>query len=92
MFDPTMEKAFNLWEAVSKDPENWAAYINRDMAIRDLNQMKREAREEGLEEGKLEGKLETAKAMLEDGLNVVRVSRLTGIPIEELERLQEEHH
>ncbi|MHB1681655.1 MAG: Rpn family recombination-promoting nuclease/putative transposase [Bacilli bacterium] len=92
MSDPTMEKAFNLWEAVSKDPENWAAYINRDMAIRDLNQMKREAREEGLEEGKLEGKLETAKAMLEDGLNVARVSRLTGIPIEELERLQEEHH
>ena len=88
MFDPTMEKAFNLWEAVSKDPENWAAYINRDMAIRDLNQMKREAREEGLEEGKLEA----AKAMLEDGLDVVRVSRLTGIPIEELERLQEEHH
>ena len=88
MSDPTMEKAFNLWEAVSKDPENWAAYINRDMAIRDLNQMKREAREEGLEEGKLV----TAKAMLEDGLDVGRVSRLTGIPIEELERLQKEHN
>ena len=48
-----------------------------------------EGKLEGRLEGKLEGKLEAAKAMLEDGLDVVRVSRLTGISIEELERLQE---
>ena len=50
-----------------------------------------EGKLEGRLEGKLEGKLEAAKAMLEDGLDVVRVSRLTGISVEELERLQEHH-
>ena len=48
-----------------------------------------EGEKKGHEKGKLEGKLEAAKAMLEDGLDVVRVSRLTGISIEELERMQE---
>jgi len=44
--------------------------------------------EEGKLEGRLEGKLEAAMAMLEDGLDAARVSRLTGISVEELERLQ----
>ncbi|MHB1683957.1 MAG: Rpn family recombination-promoting nuclease/putative transposase [Bacilli bacterium] len=88
MSDPTMEKAFNLWEAVSKDPENWAAYINRDMALRDLNQMKREAREEGIEEGKLE----TARNLLSMGLTIEQIVKATGLLASDVTKLQEERH
>ena len=95
MSDPTMGKALDLWEEISRDPDNWAAYISRDKELRDLYNLQKQAEtafDRGKLEGELKGKLETAKAMLEDGLDVVRVSRLTGIPVEELERLQEEHH
>ncbi len=54
-----------------------------------LEEGEKKGHEKGKLEGRLEGKLEAAKAMLEDGLDVVRVSRLTGISVEELERLQE---
>ena len=92
--DTMMEKAFNLWEAISKDPENWAAYVNRDMALRDWHQMKREALEEGREEGRQEGlqeaRLVMAKAMVKKGMDGRDISDLTGLPISVVEQLSKE--
>jgi predicted transposase/invertase (TIGR01784 family) len=104
--DTMMEKAFNLWEALSKDPENWAAYVNRDMAIRDMNQMKREALEEGREEGLKKGlqegrqkgrqeglqeaRREMAKAMVKKGMDGRDISDLTGLPLSVVEQLSKE--
>ena len=90
--DPTLEKAFKLWEEVSKDPANWAAYVNRDMAIRDLNQMKKEAREEGRIEGKLEGKLEIARNLLSMGSTIEQIVKVTGLSTSDVIKLEEEHH
>ena len=50
------------------------------------------AREEGREEGRVEGrekeKIETAKKMLEDGLDADLICRYTGLSIEEIQKLQ----
>ncbi len=88
--DTTMEKAFNLWEAMSKDPENWAAYVKRDMAISDMNQMKREGHEAGLEEGRQEGHKDVAYKMLKKGMDIKDVVELTGLPIEVIQEIAKE--
>ncbi len=100
MADTTMEHALDVWNEISQDEASHHEYELRRKAIMDEVTNMHSAEKKGLEkglrkgrqEGKLEGKLEAAKAMLEDGLDVARVSRLTGIPVEELEHLQEEHH
>ncbi len=87
--DSTMEKAFNLWEEISKDPENWAVYVNRDMAIRDLNQIKREGREEGKAEGKQEERVTIASNLLKMGLSLQDVANATGLSKEQIEDVQQ---
>ena len=53
-------------------------------------QIKQEMREAAsYNEGKLEGKLETAKEMLLDKLSIEKISKYTGITIEEIEELAE---
>ena len=105
--DTMMEKAFNLWEAISKDPENWAAYVNRDMALRDWHQMKREALEEGREEGRQKGlqegrqegrqeglqeaRREMAKAMIKKGMDGRDISELTELSMSAIDQLMKEH-
>ena len=43
------------------------------------------------EQGKLEGKLETARALLLNGLSLPLIVKITGLPKEEIEKLQQEH-
>ena len=47
-----------------------------------------EGKLEGRLEGKLEGKLEIAKSMLEDNLALEAITRYTGLPKEEIEKLR----
>ena len=46
------------------------------------------AREEGRVEGREKEKIETAKKMLEDGLDAGLICRYTGLPIDEIQKLQ----
>ncbi len=46
-------------------------------------------RQEGIKEGIKEGKIEDAVKMLEKGLDSTLISEITGLPEEELEKLQE---
>ncbi len=56
---------------------------NRD-AVRQLNSIKEYAKNQGIEEGKIE----TAKNMLNKGMDVVLISECTGLSIEEIEKLK----
>ncbi|NLC68195.1 MAG: Rpn family recombination-promoting nuclease/putative transposase [Clostridiaceae bacterium] len=47
----------------------------------------KEVKLEGRLEGKLEGKLEVAKNMLAEGMDMEQISRITKIPVDELQRL-----
>jgi predicted transposase/invertase (TIGR01784 family) len=59
---------------------------------RDLrNQMayaRQEAIEEGLAEGRAEGRAEVAREMLYDGVPVEKISKYTGLSIEDIEALK----
>ena len=100
MADATMEHALSLWEEISQDKENYAAYVSRRKAIMDEMSQVRSAEKKGLEkglrkgrqEGKLEGKLETARNLLAMRLTVDQIVKATGLSASDVEKLQEAHH
>ncbi len=50
-----------------------------------------EGRVEGRIEGKIEGKIETAARMLEEGLSVELIVKVTGLPDQDIEKLKSSH-
>ena len=65
-------------------------YLNKrgnSMLAQSLDEWKEEGRLEGKLEGLLEGKIETAKKMLEEGLDIKMISHITGLSISEIEKL-----
>lgn len=101
MSDSTMEKALDLWGEISRDPDNWAAYISRDKELRDLYNLQRQAedafdegrqegRQEGRKEGRQEANLETARNLLSSGLSIEQIVKATGLSVSDVTKLQEE--
>ena len=91
MSDPTMGKALDLWEEISRDPDNWAAYVSRDKELRDLYNLQKQA-ETAFDRGELKGKLETARNLLSMGLTIDQVVKATGLSLRDVTKLQEDHH
>ena len=86
-----LEKAIEKLEYISKNQQD--KYIidsfndyERDY-YNDLNYEKQEGIKEGKEEGLKEGKIEIAKNMLKKGLDINLISELSGLTIEEVEKL-----
>ena len=50
--------------------------------------LRKEGREEGREEGQKEAKLENARRMLEEGLDVKLIRKITGLSRDEVEKLK----
>ena len=48
----------------------------------------KEGLKEGLQKGKLEGKLETARALLKKNMSIKEISEITGLTVEEIEKLE----
>ena len=83
-----------MWEEISRDPENWAAYISRDKFLRDQESIREEAREKGLEEGRQEGAdakaLDVALNLLAQGIELDVIVKATGLSREKVEELQKQ--
>ncbi|MGG1471500.1 Rpn family recombination-promoting nuclease/putative transposase, partial [Brevibacillus agri] len=99
MRDPVMKRAFDEWEDLSRDEKKWVEYESRRKAILDEMAAVREAeirqqraREEGLAEGREEGRTEVARNMLARGMKVSIVAELTGLSVEEIEKLKQQLH
>ena len=90
MADETLHKAFNMWEEISRDPENWAAYISRDKFLRDQISIREEAREEGRQEGADAKALEVALNLLAQGVELDVIVKATGLSREKVEELQKQ--
>jgi predicted transposase/invertase (TIGR01784 family) len=52
-----------------------------------IAEAKSEAREEGIRQGTQQAKLETAKTLLAFGDSIEKVSKVTGLSVEEIEKL-----
>ncbi len=103
MKDPVMKKAFDQWEDLSRDDQKWVEYETRKKAIHDELSAAREAeirqqraREEGLakgrEEGMVAGKAGIVRNMLAKGLSIPEVAEMTGLTLDEVERLKRHLH
>ena len=85
-------KIFEVSELYNMDQDTRDKVIHKMTTERDLrNQMayaRQEAIEEGLAEGRAEGRAEVAREMLYDGVPVEKISKYTGLSIEDIEALK----
>jgi predicted transposase/invertase (TIGR01784 family) len=74
-------------EDLSRDP-NFIGYYDIEEARRqDLEDMKETGIEIGMEKGSRQEKIEIAKSMLNENMEISMISKITGLTIEEIEKL-----
>ena len=79
-----------------KDPENYAAYLNREMEILDYKSMMKQKLEEGRKEGREEGilhgeekaEIRILRNMIANGYKTDEALRIMGIPEAQWEALK----
>ena len=94
--DPAIAKAEKILDWLGSDEETVRLYELREKAIHDevtrMKGAKKEGREEGRKEGRKEGKeegiREVAANMLSDDMNIDTIHRITGLPVDELKKIQ----
>ncbi|WP_280209850.1 Rpn family recombination-promoting nuclease/putative transposase, partial [Brevibacillus sp. AY1] len=84
MSEPTIRKAINVLEFLNQDKEARKLYEMREMALKDEANMIQGAKEEG--------KAEVARKMLAKGMDVSLIVELTGLSVEEIEKLKQQIH
>jgi predicted transposase/invertase (TIGR01784 family) len=82
--EKNIKKAITILDIISQDKQERMLYEARQKAIMDYNSNMYGAREEG----RTEGKFETAKAMINDGMDIALVSKYTGIDVQKLNSLK----
>ena len=88
----------NTSERFLDDISERLAYLNREMALSDEVTNRESAIEKGIEighekglaEGQLKTRIEMIYAMMADGLDDERISRITKEPLEEVTRIRKE--
>jgi predicted transposase/invertase (TIGR01784 family) len=92
---PGLQKAMTTLEFLSQDKKMRALALAREKALRDeiskLDSARTEGEKKGRAEGKEIGKLEVAKNLLmDDGMSVSKIAKVTGLPESEIIKLKEE--
>ncbi|QCR24796.1 Rpn family recombination-promoting nuclease/putative transposase [Pontibacter sp. SGAir0037] len=82
------EKLFEAAEIARFTPEQIRSYEDSLKYYRDLKNSLDTAREEGREEGKHQKAIEIAKELLRNRIAVTIISKTTGLPIEQIEKLK----
>ena len=87
-----INSAYQHLQVISQDKEKRLEYEAREKAVRDYNQMMKEARERGLQEGMREGRresiIEVAENFIRMGLETAVISIGTGLSENEIEGLR----
>ncbi|GGA05172.1 hypothetical protein GCM10008018_59020 [Paenibacillus marchantiophytorum] len=96
MDTPGLKKAMTTLEFLSQDKEARMLYEARKKALLDeqsaLDYVESRGREEGRLEGKAERDKEVVAGMLQEGLSVSVISRITGLSEAEIEELGKQVH
>ncbi|RKI51293.1 hypothetical protein D7V86_26645 [bacterium D16-51] len=89
---PYINSAYQHLQVISRDKEKRLEYEAREKAVRDHNQMMKEARERGMQEGRREGRresiIEVAENFIKLGLGTAEISKGTGLSENEIEGLR----
>lgn len=80
--------AHNTVETMSKSEENWASQLSYENAILDWNTCINNARREGVNDGVQQKAIETASAMLKKKYPINDISEITGLSIEDIQKLE----
>lgn len=86
--DQILKKAMDEWERVSQDPEVLLAYEARRKALLDEKSALKRAEKKGKQEGREETIKAMAIGMIQEGIASNVISKLTGLSIEEIEKLR----
>jgi predicted transposase/invertase (TIGR01784 family) len=78
---------FETAEIAKFTPDERTKYEESLKYYRDLKNVVDTSFDEGREEGKMEGKMEIARQMKAEGEPVDKISRFTGLSMEEIEKL-----
>ena len=84
-------RLFDTAEIARFDRKEYLEYEESLKNLRDWYSMQKTARTEGKEEGHKEEKIETALKMLKKGLDFELISELTGLSMEDVNKLQEQN-
>ncbi|MGL5964439.1 MAG: PD-(D/E)XK nuclease family transposase [Fusobacteriaceae bacterium] len=84
----TIKKAMSILENIQMSSSEREAYEARLKWLRDEVGAINTAKKEGIEIGVLKEKMEIAMSMLEDGMSVEKISKLTGLLQEKIEKLK----
>ena len=94
-----IDMAENIFRDVTLDERAWIEKRSRELAehtrASEMLQAREEAMEQGLEQGRIEGEasgraereIEMAKAMKNKDYSIAEISELTGLSVEEIEKL-----
>ena len=85
--NPRDIKIIEELERLAMDEEFKLHYNAEAVKRKTENSIKKESYQHGLEDGSKQEKLEIAQAMLNDGDSIDKVSRITGLTVEEIEKL-----
>jgi len=88
--DPILTKAHARYSEFTRNDRLMEIYYARMKQQADEKTRLSDAKTEGKIEGKIEGKMETAKALLNDGIPAIKVSKYTGLSIDIVEKLVKE--
>jgi predicted transposase/invertase (TIGR01784 family) len=88
------KKSLDVLKMTDKERKEYEAYLTdlsyqASMVSSTYGVGKMEGRKEGRQEGIKKAKIEDAMSMLLDGLTVEKVSRYTGLPVDEVKQLQQ---
>ena len=86
--DNAIRKANDKMMFVSQDPESLRYYQMREMGLSDMTSRINFAKKEG----KIEGKIEIVKNMLQEGIEIALVSKMTGVDIATISALLEQEN
>ena len=86
--DQVLKKAMDEWERVSQDPEILLAYEPRRKALLDEKSALKRAERLGEERGEKKGIQKVALGMIQEGIDSKMISKLTGLTIEEVDKLR----
>lgn len=86
--DKDIKKAHEEYIKFTRDDELREIYEARMKWQLDQNTLIYSAEQKGIEQGIEQGKLENARIMLNEGFEISIISRITGLPENEIEDLQ----
>ena len=86
----SIKKAYNVLQIISKDEKARMVYEAREAELRDQLTRIKSAEEKGKMEGKIEGKIDTAKKLLQLGVNIEIIMKATDLAEHEIIRIKKE--